>query len=161
MRIASIEFAFAFVALAAALLASGPVAAEGPALKIDKHIPGGSASTLTIDAGDRALVNGTIAVTYRPGSLVERTRLLPMRALAAGGSESLSFTPEEPGIVRLRYAAEYADARPNEKPAETQTLIGVTFAETPVLGVLVMFLAATILFGGCVFAFRLLTTAEE
>ena len=78
----------------------------------------------------------TLMVTYRPSSAIAHTVALP-----TGGARSVSWTPEEAGVVELSAVG-------------TSQNVSVRFRSVPPGGLLILLLAGTILFGGAGFALK-------
>ena len=150
-----------FIAVTLVFLWAAPArGGDEASIGVLKHLPGDQAVDLVIRAGDRALQRGSLLVTYRPGSMVERTRRLPVPAMGVGENRTITWTPTDPGIVRLDFEARPEGGETEVKAVKASQMVGVLFPSTPVSGLLVMFLAAVILFGGCVWAFRLLSADQ-
>ncbi|MGI9173915.1 MAG: hypothetical protein ACR2GR_01165 [Rhodothermales bacterium] len=113
------------LAAALALPARGQFFAEGTRIyrgeAIDVAVPQGA---------------DTLVVTYRPSSAISHTVMLP-----TGGARSVSWTPEEAGVVALSAGG-------------TSENVSVRFRSVPPGGLLILLLAGTILFGGAGFALK-------
>lgn len=85
----------------------------------------------------------TVFVTYRPNSAVARRDTIRL-----GGFDSVKWTPAQAGVVQIRLAD------------GTAQNVSVRFAQTPLLGVLILLGAGLILFGGAIFAMRKLLSGD-
>lgn len=136
-------------------------ASAEPSIVMPKHVPAGESLKLIVKAGEESLGKGTIEVVYRPGSKVESSESLDFPAIAAGMESSIPWKPAMPGIVRLDYKAPLEGADAKATPAKADAMVGVLFPKPPISGIVIMLLAALILFGGCFFSFQLLREDED
>ena len=83
-------------------------------------------------------------MTYRPNSRIARSD-----SLAIGPDGSVTWIPEQAGVVALA-----VDAGPVRN-------VSVRFAGVPWLGVLVLLVAGTILFGGAAFGLRRMLRGDD
>jgi hypothetical protein len=90
----------------------------------------GDQSSLTFDAPVQ-----TVVVTYRPNSAIPL-----VDTVTVGGFESIRWTPERAGVVRVAV------------PGGPSRNLSVRFAALPVSGIVVLILAGLILFGGAAWA---------
>ncbi|MCB0566798.1 MAG: hypothetical protein H6573_32265 [Lewinellaceae bacterium] len=128
-----------FLLAAALLLSVGiPVSAQ---IIVPDNLVVRQMATITIDTGKL----DTIVVTYRPNSSIVRSEIL----LPQGGRNTFLWTPQKVGIVRL-----------SSKTSGTRN-VSVQFEKASYSGILVMALAAVILFGGAAFSFKTLLEKEE
>jgi len=97
-----------------------------------------------------------IRAIYRPGSQVEKTEVL------VEGGNLAYWKPKAPGLVKLEaYAITKAkDGKWKRTPLDEE-FVSVEFAKGFPLGVVVMVLAALILFGGVGISIRALLRAPE
>lgn len=139
-----------------------PLAASaGPSIIVPKHVPAGDALRISVNAGEQSLTVGTIEVIYRPGSKVEHRDTLEFPPIAAGTETFIFWRPAEAGIVRLDYLARVEGANAKAKPVKADAMVGVLFPKPPITGIVIMLLAALILFSGCFFSFRLLREDKD
>lgn len=97
-------------------------------------------------AGGAPLPGVPISARYRPNSETAHTEELG----PTGPDGSLSWTPADAGVVTLQAAGD-GEAQPL-----AQLQLAVRFGAFPVVGLLVMVVAAVLLFGGAAVGFRLL-----
>lgn len=90
----------------------------------------GDESNLSFDAPVQ-----TVVVTYRPNSAIPL-----VDTVTVGGFESIRWTPERAGVVRVSV------------PGGPSRNLSVRFAALPVAGIVVLILAGLILFGGAAWA---------
>lgn len=119
----------------AELVAETPYPLRGEPVEIRLAAPGGT-----------PLPGVTISARYRPNSETTHTESLGV----TGPDGSLSWTPADAGVVTLQAAGE------GGAPPIAQHQVAVRFGAFPAVGLLVMLGAATLLFGGAAFGFRLL-----
>ena len=141
--------------LASLALVQGPLPAQAAAAKperieiVDLHgaklaFPvEGQALRVRSTKGQQA---ATLRVTYRPGSKVAETV-----DVANPEHGVFSWMPTLPGLAKL----EVLPADKSAKPLESRT-VSVRFAQTSVLGLVIMIFAACLLFGGAAFSIRVL-----
>ena len=99
----------------------------------------GQPVTVTLAQDDSMLI-----ITYRPNSSVARTDTLH----AGRPVTAFRWTPRKAGVVSL-------------STSTASRNVSVRFRGLSVTGILVMAVAATLLFGGAAFAFRILFKDEE
>lgn len=127
--------------LAAGLLL-GTVIPAGAQITLSDEPPViGKTITLTTESNQP----DTIEVAYRPNSSIVRTEIL----LPQDGRNTFIWTPQKVGIVRL--SSRSGSARN----------VSVQFDRASYSGILVMALAAIILFGGAAFSFQTLLKKED
>lgn len=123
-----------FLCLAAPVFAQDADAPEAPtATRIDvfpEKLVVGDKSSLSFDAPVQ-----TVVVTYRPNSAIPL-----VDTVHVGGFESIRWTPERAGVVRVAV------------PGGPSRNLSVRFAALPVAGIVVLILAGLILFGGAAWA---------
>ncbi|MBZ0272539.1 hypothetical protein K8I61_10920 [bacterium] len=92
-----------------------------------------------------------LRVTYRPNSVTQRT-------VAAGlfVDGRATFIAEKPGITLVEAAPAGADAK-----AVASANVAVRFARFPISGALIFLFAGAVLFGGSIYAVRLVMKEEN
>ena len=88
--------------------------------------------TVTLAAPAEALT-----VTYRPNSSIARSVTIPTH-----GTREVTWTPEQAGVVAL------------SAPESGMRNVSVRYRHVPAAGIVVLFIAGCLLFGGAIFAFR-------
>ena len=101
----------------------------------------GKPVVVTVQHEGVPLRGAIVQVTYRAGSVVERTVKLP--ALDADGCTN--WTPEQPGITTLEVTRGGVTA---------SYQVAIRFATFPIGGLAVFLFAGTLLFGGVILGFR-------
>lgn len=128
-------------------------------LYIPKHVKSNTAVDIVLKSMGSDIAPGSISITYRPGSKVEKTTLLSSPPLKANQKVKVVWKPEEAGIARIDYKSNLASS--TDQIVTDSKLVGVIFNATPVSGIIVMCLAAFILFGGCFFSLNLLMNGKK
>jgi hypothetical protein len=146
-------------ALAAALLAlllpcaAPPAPAQDGAPRIvteDSDPLRGETVTVGVEGADgRPQADVEIRARYRPNSETAHSSSLGR----TGAEGRVDWTPDDAGVVLL-------EAGPEDAPTAT-TRVSVRFGSFPPLGLLVMVVAALILFGGSALGFYWLMTGDE
>lgn len=119
----------------AELVAASPYPLRGEPVEIRLTGPGGA-----------PLPGVAVSALYRPNSETAHTDELG----PTGPDGTLTWTPADAGVVTLQAAGE------GEAPPVAQTQVAVRFGSFPPVGLLVMVVAAVILFGGAGIGFWLL-----
>ena len=122
------------------VLALAAGTAHGLAIEVSEPYPlRGVPATLSL-SGDGAEAARSILVTYRPNSQTSHEETLEL------AGSSVEWTPRDAGIVQL-------SVRGADGATITSRNVAVRFGGFPASGLAVMLVAATILFGGAIFAF--------
>lgn len=116
--------------LAAALVAAAPVSAQSITV-FPEPVTVGDRTTLTF-----GVPVDTLVVTYRPNSAIPI-----VDTIRVGGFDTVRWSPERAGVVRLSVPSGGASQN-----------VSVRFDEPPIAGIIVLILAALILFGGAAWA---------
>ncbi len=114
-----------------------PMGAHAQLVSRDSAIVRGQPVTITLPQP----APDTLIVEYRPNAVLARQVPLP-----TGGASTVVWTPDAAGVVRLIAG----DVRQN---------VSVRYVTPPISGIIVLLLAATILFGGAIYALRKLFQA--
>jgi hypothetical protein len=139
------------LALAAALLwATAASAAVEISLSEDYPLRGVPA-TLQVSEDGAPLAGVVVEALYRPNSQTSRSETLP----ATGADGTVSWTPEDAGIVQLTARRGSSD----EAEPLAVARVAVRFGGFPTAGLVIMIAAGLLLFGGAITGFILLLTA--
>lgn len=134
------------LALVLAGLATVPVRAQELATETPYPLRGEPVE-IRLTAADGAPLPGVaISAHYRPNSETAHSEELG----STGPEGTLEWVPSDAGVVSLRAAGEQG------APPLAQTQVAVRFGAFPAVGMLVMAVAAVVLFGGAATGFRLL-----
>jgi|GEM_PF-4273613 len=128
-------------------------------INLPKHVLGQQEISIVLESMDAELAGGTITITYRPGSKVEKTILLAAPPINRNRKAGIDWIPSEPGIARIDYQS-HLKSSPDEV-IKASKMVGILFPESPLSGILVMCLAAFILFGGCFVSLNLLIKSNK
>lgn len=131
----------ALALFAGAALSVGVAAAEqvpvAPKLEVTDRFPtAGRATTIVTPAAVEM-----ISVTYSPTSRVEKREVFSVQKLNPAGAYNTVWRPQRPGVARIEAAGE-------------QRTVSVRFDSLPVSGMVIMLIAALVLFGGAALSLR-------
>ncbi len=147
-----IRFLLVSVLLAAGLRAQGfEITDYAP--REDRFLVVGRETQLRWRGEDPSIV---VRAVYRPGSKVEKVEEL------GGGGGEVYWTPTAPGLVKLSVyrLTKGKDGKTTETEIDKE-FVSVKFGGGFPLGIVVMFLAGLILFGGAGWSIRALLRASE
>jgi hypothetical protein len=150
-RLASLPSAAALALLLASTLAGGAEAQAATELHLARPYPlRDHPVAVTVTRDGVPVSDAVVTVRYRPNSEIAHVEELP----PTGADGRVFWTPTDAGIATLE--------TPGEGGAGPATLsVAVRFGAFPDLGVLVMTIAALLLFGGAGLGFYLLLTEPQ
>lgn len=149
LRTAALALALACAAVPGFAQATGP--AEAPSIVTDDPFPlRGETTSVGVEGADGRPVAGVeMRALYRPNSETAHTAVLGR----TGADGRVDWTPDDAGVVLL-------EAGPEGAPTATER-VSVRFGGFPPLGLLVMVVAALLLFGGAALGFSWLMSGPE
>lgn len=130
-------------------LAAQPASATGLEVTVADAYPlRGAPVAVSVARDGRPVADAVITARYRPNSQTVHTETLP----PTGADGRVTWRPKDAGVVAL------AVTDPAGGPALASTRVAVRFGSFPLSGLLVMVIAAVVLFGGAAWGMLILLT---